>query len=445
MNSDFCLNSENEWTNTKHIFDEKPVYIHLSDLNTTHSGRLKIVVNDVGFDSCFLKKNTEKLIVFISGPGRKDYDNPAFWRKSYSSYFEDSCLYIDDPCNIEKRYAPTFFWGDSLNNYADLFLDIVIKFKEIYKIENKNIALMGCSNTGFVALYCSSLLDGSLCLSFNPQFNIRLYLDDNKLQSKFNMLFSCDFNNSIFDDRVDVCDKIIKNKTSKFFITSNIACFFDKSQIDLFSKKASRKFHIGLNFFDNKFVYISNFYFKNPHLFLPDESYCRFIYDFLHRDSLCVDDYYMFNALNKSLYWYFYERDRADRFWGSILFLKNIINSITYKAQCLNFNINKLKKIIVNKSNKIKSLTDEFSVNSNFIASIDDKIKDKNLIISDLNSEIRTLYIKIDKLNLDNHILKDNIFSYKNKLKNRKQRKRSCLSKLFNFILNFYKYIGLHR
>ena len=219
------------WEETKVLFDKEPVRLRLEDLSAKHQGRLTIEVCGIDFEVCYLKKDPKKFFVFMSGPGRADYSKAAFWLKSYSAYFDDSALYIDDPCNRQKKFAPTFFWGDENYCYRDLVLKIIAKFQEIYGVANEDVIFQGESNAGLAAVYCASKLEGSQCIGMSPQMNMRLYMQTENLIEKFNKIFGIDFLGHEYEDRIDITGALLQNQHSRFFMTSNIKCGFDFAQM----------------------------------------------------------------------------------------------------------------------------------------------------------------------------------------------------------------------
>lgn len=312
MYSSVSINAEKNWKETKKVFDEPHKDIELENLREEDSGRLNIRVEGVEFETCFIKKDPKKLIVFFSGPGRKDYSKAEFWKKSYSSYFEDSSLYIIDPCNKEKNYAPTFFFGSKEKSYMSLAVYIVKKFKEIYQLKNNDIVFIGESNTGLVALYSASLFEGSQCIALSPIVEMRIYLQVEKLLDKFKKMFDYDFMDNKFEKRTDITKFIVENKSSKYFIISNIRCKFDEESMKYLLSKFGREIKIGLNVIGNLYVYITDLNVSQPHLFNPTEGFVRHIYNFLKDDDFKEKYYLDFDALNKSLYWYRKRKDETE-------------------------------------------------------------------------------------------------------------------------------------
>ena len=310
---DAPLNTRGIWAKTKKFFDEVSCCIDLDELSVGDCGRLTIKVHDVKFETCFISRNSDRLLVFLCGPGRRDFDKPCFWRSSYSAYFEDSCLYIDDPCNIVHKFSPTFFWGTNNLSYMDCVVEIVDRFKTVFNISNKNIIFIGNSNVGLVAMYCASKFSGCKCMALSPQVNIRIYLKDKNLYENFQNMFDHNFRDKWREEYIDVTDGILADRESQYFITSNLACSFDASQIEYLFKKLNREIKLGFSEINNITFYLSYYKVKQPHLFVPLEPFCRRIYDYFFDKNKKLNYEYDFESLTKEIFWYHKQKDKIQK------------------------------------------------------------------------------------------------------------------------------------
>lgn len=270
--------------------------VRINDLKITDNGRLKILIDDVIFESFFSNSDQKRLFVCLTDAATSLY--PTFQRASWQSTLEGMFLCFDDPTKNRPIPPPiplTYYFGENNNNYADLLIQIVRKIASLHSIPVQDIVFIGSSMAGFAALYCCDKLIGSKCLTFNPQFFIKDWLESRTFfnDKDYEKLFSISFNDGINKNRIDLSD-IYKNKESRFFIFINTESEPDKHQIDKFCFLNKFKYKRGIQKINNILLYISPFKAPHPHQVFPIEQTCKVFLNSLYRFSIdsCDEDVY---------------------------------------------------------------------------------------------------------------------------------------------------------
>ena len=267
----------------KELLSSEPKVLNLPELSRQHFGRLRIIESHVPFECALIVPDNplpKKLYVFLTAIGIAGKDYPIFHRASWGGWFQGISLCIDDPTRNLNKIAPTFYFGTKHENYLLLIKNIILKIKEIYNLNNSDITFISSSNGGFASISIANSLDYFNCIAFCPQFSVKDYFSNLGL---FEETFDIKFEN--YESRLTLFD-FVKNKKSKFFIYTNIACDSDRRQLDIFSQKINFKYTLGLqSVTDNIMLLVANINSKIPHLAQPDVFSCLY-FECLLNDKL---------------------------------------------------------------------------------------------------------------------------------------------------------------
>ena len=105
------------WNETKKVFNTRPENISITNLNKESYGRLSIEVDETQFESCLLTEkdiNKHSLFIFLSAVGLPN-EYPIFYRKTWSSYINGICFYVDDPTRKELNFHPAYYYSNKSN------------------------------------------------------------------------------------------------------------------------------------------------------------------------------------------------------------------------------------------------------------------------------------------------------------------------------------------
>jgi len=270
----FKNKSENEaeklkysWEYVKNnILTQTPKEITCNDITSKTSGRLSITIGETKFESVLIPSGTKKLYVFLSAVGKKAV-YPIFNRISWCDKFDGVCLFLDDPTRYEFNFAPAYYFGSASNHYLRYVLEIVNRLAEVYGITNEDITFISSSNGGFAALWLSDLIKNSRCFSFCPQIDVVDFVT-NKLK--------------ISKESIDVkrlsLKHILQNKSSHFFIYSNIRSQFDKTNMEYLFGYVNQDVKLGIsNLTPNLTVLVVDIPGKDPHAVQPDKFFTYYL------------------------------------------------------------------------------------------------------------------------------------------------------------------------
>ena len=249
-------------------------------------GNNDLIFGNLTLKSFYVTSSTKKLYVFLSAIGKPNKQYPIFNRISWKDKFDGIKIFFDDPTRIMLNTAPCFYFGTGNNGCLKNINNIITNLKEIYNLNNKEITFISSSNGGFGALYLTNEFPGSKCIALCPQFDVRLFLGNERFNSFVNML---NIKNSLNKDeiynRLNLY-RIKDNMDSKFIIYSNIACSSDEKQIDAFCKFIGFNYKLGLNqLSDNFYLILTNLDNIDPHVVQPDENFCRYLDQYFWEDT----------------------------------------------------------------------------------------------------------------------------------------------------------------
>lgn len=267
------------------------VKVDYQSLNTSHWKRLSINHTGTNFEVFFLPSTCKKLYVMLTTPGYFNTRYPVFTRNSWSFVFNNSMfLCIDDPTRVEINYPVCFFFGTKNKSYLKCIIDIVLKFAEIYNINNEDICFIGSSVSGYAAIYCTNYITGSKCIALDPQVSIKDWVKTLKnygcecFEKTFNVKFSENDHYNRFN-----LSYILKNNKSKFFIYYNILSKEDNMQITNLFKDSNYVWNEGLQRFGNIWLLVTKIEAVSPHAAIPNEFFCKIIEGFMNRDPTQYD------------------------------------------------------------------------------------------------------------------------------------------------------------
>ena len=211
------------------------------------------------------EKPTKKFYIYLSAIGIYRGEQTAYHRISWAKYNQDLTIYIDDPTRSLAKFAPTFYLGYGNSLLIEDICQLIKRLQSIYSISNENIVFVGSSNAGFASLKLASRFPDCYCLTFCPQFSIKLYLKE-----KFSILVKS------LNRKFDICEeenvnKLILSPNFHLLVYSNLACQSDREQISYLEKLLGTPLKYGtINRIGNLSIIPIDIQNHDPHLVQPD-------------------------------------------------------------------------------------------------------------------------------------------------------------------------------
>lgn len=381
----------NNVLNYKELLSQSSNVIHLDNQKDDCMCDLKIGNNDFVFRDTVLKSfcihNTlDKLYVFLSAVGKQRDRYPIFHRVSWHDKFDGIKIFFDDPTRNELKFSPAFYFGKLNSNYLDYIKTVVEKLKLHFKLSNDKITFISSSNGGFGGIYLSNEFVGSNCIALCPQLDVKLFFDESKFNVFKEKTEVHDENSIDVHDRLNLW-RIINNKSSKFIIYSNIACFKDRQQIDSFCKNIHYEYKQGINrVSDNFYLILTSFDNVDPHNVQPDENFCGYLasYFWLEEEKKRISMVnYFINLMKKSN-----ETDFKMNLVFPLLSLVKSPSKLIIKRKDDNtidiyFNNSAFVRVKNSKKNVIPSLRLKKNVNSTDMNKIYKYVKTSNSLIDE--------------------------------------------------------------
>ena len=207
----------------------------LEDIDIFHMSDKVFSINHCNtvFD-CFFHLNSfykDKLYVFLSG-GRefkcRDKDNkiefndtlPRFKRWSFYSKLDGHLLVVDDPMyKLFDSLRIGWFYGTRDISYTTILSDIVLKFLSLLSISKlENLCFYGSSSGGYASILMASLINGSKCISINPQ----IILSNDPYVRQFQSITSNDISVEDQYNRNNLVYLVGHAEKSKYVIVQNL-------------------------------------------------------------------------------------------------------------------------------------------------------------------------------------------------------------------------------
>ena len=275
--------------NLKKELNEKSKVINSSDRD--YIEQIKIGNNDFVFNKTtvktfFVHNDDSRLYVFLSAIGIYRDAYPIFNRVSWHDKFNGIKFFFDDPSRLELKFSPSFYFGNSKNNYLNYIKDIIEKTKRHFNIDNKDITFISSSNGGFGCIYLANEFVGSRCIALCPQLDVKLYLGEQRFDEFKKRA-------EIIEEETDIeiysrlnLYRIINNNETKFIIFSNVACESDRLQMNSFCSHINFNYKTGLNRInDNFYLIVASMDNVDPHKVQPDENFCGYLSNYFWSDS----------------------------------------------------------------------------------------------------------------------------------------------------------------
>lgn len=211
------------------------------------------------------EKTTKKFYIYLSAIGIYRGEQTAYHRISWAKYNQDLTIYIDDPTRSLAKFAPTFYLGYGNSLLIEDICQLIKRLQSIYSISNENIVFVGSSNAGFASLKLASRFPNCYCLTFCPQFSIKLYLKE-----KFSILVkSLNRKFDIYEE--ENVNKLILSPNFHLLVYSNLACQSDREQISYLEQLLGTPLKYGtINRIDNLSIIPIDIQSPDPHLVQPD-------------------------------------------------------------------------------------------------------------------------------------------------------------------------------
>ena len=202
-----------------------------------NSGLYSVKKGNTEFQFFYQRKSSDLLYVFLNAGGVRANDElPVFQRINYFHYLNGNCINIADPMHTiykDKEPLATWYYGTKTESYIHYVAEIVLDISKKLNIATANICFMGSSAGGYVSLFCSSLIKGSVGIAVNPQIKLAL----SEFSNDFNKKVGIDLSEADELGRNDISDTIIKSSKSKFLITVNVRSEEDIKQMLYLCKK----------------------------------------------------------------------------------------------------------------------------------------------------------------------------------------------------------------
>ena len=269
-------------------------------------GVCDVYFNDVRFSFFYKNNGKNKLYVFLSGGRTTDKNGifidklPRFKRWSFYSHLDGDVLVVEDPMYFKfEKLRIGWFYGEKEVSYIELLCNLVKEVARKRNIEDKNIIFYSSSAGGYAAIHASSTINGSKCISINPQ----IILKNDVYIGKFESITG----NNISKDgflRNDTYTKI-NNSSSKIVIIQNI---FDKECIKChlipFSKQLGINITYGYNEINNVIIY--TYAANGGHIAYENTRMLPFILKLIAKCDINEDNLYH----NFSMIWYDYYKEK---------------------------------------------------------------------------------------------------------------------------------------
>lgn len=260
----------------------------LNYVNNIKNGSNDFVFPDQTLKCFYYAKNTNKICVFLSSIGIQRDRYPIYNRISWINHFDGIILFFDDPTRDKIKFSPSFYLGNKSNTVLQRIKTIIYGLKDRYNIDNSDISFISSSNGGFGVLQLANEFPYSKCISYCPQFDIKIFLGPERFNNLINKIgFSKEeLELKNIQERLNALS-IIENTQTKFFIYSNISCNSDKRQIDYFCKTINFNFSLGLNRInENMYLLLTEFEYFEPHSVQPNVNFTLFIENFFWDESI---------------------------------------------------------------------------------------------------------------------------------------------------------------
>lgn len=275
----------------KRLLNDKPQTIKFVDLDSSHAGKLDIEHKShnrtIKINSFIHKTGTDKIFIFLSAVGiyREDV---VFHRVYWSKIFKGICVYIDDPCRHEMKWAPTYYFGTKCDDYTKRIFDLIKRLQNLYSIKNENVCIISSSNGGFAAIRLSSLLPNSTCLALCPVLSIPTRKE---IVNNFQNKLSIDIRDPEISKRIDlITSNVIKDSQSNIYIYSNVASSIDNLQMKCLYNSYGHNYNSSTNcidiFNDGKLIiHMVTISGESPHTIQPGMHVCKIIYDLIANNA----------------------------------------------------------------------------------------------------------------------------------------------------------------
>ncbi|MFD1451540.1 hypothetical protein [Oceanobacillus sojae] len=156
----------------------------------------------------YIRSNSHKAIVFGSGAyNRNKVSPPIFTRSSWYDYFEETCIYYNDPTlYLSDELTIGWGYGNSEKHYIEEIAEILEMLYKRIKISPKHVLYFGSSAGGFQSLMLGSRLKGFVVVN-NPHTIIGKYY-----KNSVRNLINCLTENILKPERSIVTKYFEKNK-----------------------------------------------------------------------------------------------------------------------------------------------------------------------------------------------------------------------------------------
>ena len=246
INNDDCISYDIQNLTKEHLHD-----------------RFAITYDNVRFD-CLISSiplNVKSLFFIFSGSRRPGIDKlPIFKRWSYYSFVGADTVVINiaDPMFYEyEKLALGWYYGSKNTSYLYYLSEIIKKIQNLFAIENRNTFLFGSSGGGYVSLQLSMYFNDTTHIVINPQININQYTHKQHFVDTVGIsLVEKDPHRR--NETLDIVADKISRKLNKFIILQNLTDEHDCTchLFPLLKKINIGKAHLGLNCYDNLFVWL---------------------------------------------------------------------------------------------------------------------------------------------------------------------------------------------
>lgn len=248
---------------TKTLLEKSQKYSTLKDMSENiTNGRFSVNIGSSHFECLFHEKKGDYLYVSYNGARNPKKYTSLFPRWSYYSLYNGSYLGIDDPMFFSgfDDLVIGWYYGTKEHSYIQQSLEIVSAAAQKLHIANDHIIFFSSSGGGYAGLYASTLLDGSLSISLNPQLYIQNYIQT----QNFEKITNISLHEQDELNRNNLCQQIReKANTSKHVIIVNSQSVSDfDDHLRPFCEDLGISIKYGLSKKDNILIWVYDAYWK---------------------------------------------------------------------------------------------------------------------------------------------------------------------------------------